>query len=86
MDAMSEKITVRRIVEKLNRGSVIFEEDDWSPLIRGVLTGMVTNSEIVRCEHGEFRFYMAWHEGANDCEADVAHRMAKAIAVTNGDR
>lgn len=78
--------TVRRIVDALNRGSVVFEEDDWNALIKGTLTGMVANSEIVRCEHGEFKFYMAWHERASDSEADVAHRMAKAIAVPNGER
>lgn len=79
---MTDKMTVRKIVESLNRGGAVFEEDDWTDLIKGTLVGMVANSEIVKCQHGEFTFYMAWHEGTNDCEADVAHRMAKAIEQT----
>lgn len=71
--------TVRKIVEGINRGSVVFEEHDWNDLVKGTLRGMVANSEIVRCEHGQFVFYMAWHEGPNDSENDVAVRMAKAI-------
>jgi hypothetical protein len=72
-------MTVRQIVDSLNRGSSVFAEDDWNDLIKGTLVGMVANSEVIKCEHGEFTFYIAWQEGTNDCEADVAHRMAKAI-------
>ena len=75
--------TIRGIVESLNRGSVIFAEDDWNDLIKGTLTGMVANSEIVKCEHGGFTFYRAWHEGKNDSESDVARRMARAIESVN---
>ena len=76
---MAEKTTARQIVESLNRGAVVFQEDDWSQLIKGTLTGMVANSEIVRCEHGEFVFFMAWKDWPADSESDVAHRMARAI-------
>lgn len=84
---MSDNTSVRKVVDQINRGYVVFEEADWLPLIKGTLTGMVANSEIVRCEHGEFAFYMAWHQKENDSESDVAHRLADAMAsVTNGER
>ena len=66
-----------RAVEALTRGTVVFGSDV-EPITLGTLNGMVANSEIVKCEHGEFTFYFAMVTGENESMADKAYQMAKA--------
>jgi hypothetical protein len=40
---------------------------------------MVANSELCKCEHGEFTWYFAWEQKDTESEADKANQMADAI-------
>lgn len=59
-------------------GGVIFTTDV-EPNTVQILDGMVTNSELCKCQHSKFTWYFAWEQKPSECEADKAHQMAKAI-------
>jgi hypothetical protein len=44
-----------------------------------ILNGMVANSELCKCEHGEFTWYFVWAQSSSESEADKANQMARAI-------
>lgn len=66
-------------IASLERGGIIFATDLDDKLGLQILDGMVVNSELCKCSHGEFTWYFAWKQKPSESEADKAHQIAKAV-------
>lgn len=71
-------LNTRQAIAVMDRGGAVFASDV-APATLPILDGMVVNSELCRCSHGEFTWYFAWEQKDSECEADKAAQMAKAI-------
>lgn len=79
---MSEKLTTLEAVARLERGLVVWRHE-CAPLTLDNLTGMVANSELVKCEHAEFSWFFAWKQLPSESIHDKAFQMLRA-ARTSG--
>lgn len=68
-----------KAISSMEHGGVVFASDV-DPSSLQILDAMVISSELCKCQHGEFTWYLAWKQKGSESAADKANQMAKAIA------
>jgi hypothetical protein len=76
---MADKMKTLQAVAALDRGEVVYASQ-LEQMAEGNLDGMVANSELVRCHHSGYIWYIAWRQKPDESIANVADRMAAAIS------